>query len=50
MGRREAQQEGDICILVADSYCCTEETNTNKIVKQLGSIKNKNLLKRKKMS
>ena len=27
-GGREAQKEGDICILIADSCCCTAETNT----------------------
>ena len=32
---KEAPEEGDICILVADSHGCTEETNT--IVKQLSS-------------
>ena len=25
---RQAQEGGDICIIVADSYCCTAETNT----------------------
>ena len=25
---REAQDEGVICILIADSHCCTAETNT----------------------
>ena len=25
---REAQEGGDICILGADSHCCTAETNT----------------------
>ena len=24
-GGREVQEEEDICILVADSHCCTEE-------------------------
>ena len=24
---REAPEEGDICVLIADSYCCTVETN-----------------------
>ena len=24
---REAQERGDICILIADSHCCTAETN-----------------------
>ena len=27
-GRREAQEGEDICIHIADSYCCTAETNT----------------------
>ena len=27
-GRREAQEGRDICVLVADSLCCTAETNT----------------------
>ena len=27
-GEREAQEGGDICILTADSHCCTIETNT----------------------
>ena len=29
-GRREAQEggDGDICIHIADSLCCTAETNT----------------------
>ena len=27
-GGREAQEGGDICILMADLPCCTEETNT----------------------
>ena len=27
-GGREPQEEGDICILMADSCCCTAETNT----------------------
>ena len=27
-GRREAQQGGDICILMADSHYCIAETNT----------------------
>ena len=26
--KREAQEGGDICILTADSLCCTTETNT----------------------
>ena len=26
-GGREAQEEGNICIHIADSWCCTEETN-----------------------
>ena len=28
VGGREAQEGGDICILTADSCCCTAETNT----------------------
>ena len=36
-GGREAQEGGDICIHIADSLCCTAETNN--IVKQLYSIK-----------
>ena len=27
-GGREAQEEGDICMLMADSHCCTAETNS----------------------
>ena len=27
-GRRETQEEGDTGILIADSHCCTAETNT----------------------
>ena len=27
-GVREVQEEGDICVLMADSYCCTAKTNT----------------------
>ena len=27
-GRREAQEGGDICLLMADSHCCMAETNT----------------------
>ena len=27
MGWEEAQEGGDICILIADSHCCTAETN-----------------------
>ena len=27
-GGREAQEGGDICIHIADSLCCTAETNT----------------------
>ena len=26
-GGREAKEGGDICIHIADSYCCTAETN-----------------------
>ena len=25
---REAQEDGDICIIMADLHCCMEETNT----------------------
>ena len=28
MGGREALEGEDICVLIADSYCCTAETNT----------------------
>ena len=28
VGRREVQEEGDICIHIADSLPCTAETNT----------------------
>ena len=28
MGGKEAQEGGDICIPIADSYCCTAESNT----------------------
>ena len=27
-GEREAKEGGDICIHIADSLCCTAETNT----------------------
>ena len=27
-GGRETQEGGDICIHIADSHCCTAETNT----------------------
>ena len=27
-GGREAHEGGDICLLIADSCCCTAETNT----------------------
>ena len=27
-GGREAQKGRDICTHIADSFCCTEETNT----------------------
>ena len=27
-GGREDQEGGDICIHIADSWCCTAETNT----------------------
>ena len=45
-GRLEAQGRGygDICMHVADSLCCTTETNS--IVKQLYS--NKDVVKKKK--
>ena len=36
-GGREVQEGGDVCIHIADSLCCTAETNT--IVKQLYSNK-----------
>ena len=35
MGWGEGQEGGDICILIADSRCCTAETNN--IGKQLSS-------------
>ena len=35
---KEIQKRGDICIHIADSLCCTVETND--IVKQLYSNKN----------
>ena len=28
-GGREVQEEGDICISMADSHCCMAETNTS---------------------
>ena len=28
MGWEQAQEGGDICVLIADSCCCTAETNT----------------------
>ena len=27
VGEREVQEEGDICILMTDSHCCTAETS-----------------------
>ena len=27
-GGREVQERGDICVLIADSLCCTAETST----------------------
>ena len=36
-GGREAQDGGDICVHVADSHCCTTETNT-KFILQLKII------------
>ena len=27
-GRRKVQEERDVCILIADSLCCSAETNT----------------------
>ena len=27
-GRREVQEAGDLRVLMADSHCCTAETNT----------------------
>ena len=33
--RREAQEGGNLSIVMADSFCCREETNT--IVRQLSS-------------
>ena len=27
-GKLEAQEGGDICICITDSFCCTAETNT----------------------
>ena len=27
-GRRTVQEGGDICVLIADSLCCSAETNT----------------------
>ena len=41
----EALQEGDICVCIADSLCCTAETNITLTVKQLYS-NNKVLKKR----
>ena len=35
---REAQERGDICVNIADSCCCTAETDN--IIKQLYPIKN----------
>ena len=34
---REAKEGGDMCIFIANSWCCTAETNN--IVKQLYSSK-----------
>ena len=34
-GEREIQEAGDVCIHIADTLCCTAETNN--IVKQLYS-------------
>ena len=36
VGGKEAQEEGDICILVLNSCCCTAKTR-KAIVKQLSS-------------
>ena len=36
LGRKEIQKGGDVCVCMADSLCCTAETN---IVKQLFSNK-----------
>ena len=27
-GEKEAQEEGNMCVYIADSLCCTVETNT----------------------
>ena len=40
-GGREAQKGGDICILIADTHCCTAETNN--IVKQVPYLKKNTL-------
>ena len=45
-GGREAQEEGDICILMADSHCCTAETNTIFKVIILQLKKKKKILER----
>ena len=42
-GGREVREAGDICVLIADSQCCTVVTNTynnvvcNNIINQLSS-------------
>ena len=38
MEGKEVQEGGDICIHTADSLCCTAETHTTVLVKQLRSI------------
>jgi len=38
-GEKEIQEAGDVCIHIADTLCCTAETNN--IVKQLYSINKK---------
>ena len=39
-GGREVWEEGDLCIFMADSYCCMEETNTT-VQSNYPPIKNK---------
>ena len=42
-GGREAEEGGDLCIFIIDSYRCTTETNTTlkAIILQLKSLKNR---------
>ena len=41
-GEREIQEAGDVCIRIADTLCCTAETNN--LVKQLYSVNKKRVM------